>query len=55
MVMTDSMYNEQVMIKLTIAEAQQVLAIGMDKDAEEALLFITEKLTKVVDRYLQPS
>jgi hypothetical protein len=55
MVMNDITNNNQVLIRLTIAEAQQVLAIGMDEDAEEALVFVTEKLTKVVNRVFQPS
>jgi hypothetical protein len=55
MVMNDIANDNQVLIRLTIAEAQQVLAIGMDGDAEEALVFVTEKLIKVVNKVFQPS
>jgi hypothetical protein len=55
MVMNDTTNNNHVLIKLTIAEAQQVLAIGMDEDAEEALAFLTNKLTKVVNQSFHAS
>jgi hypothetical protein len=55
MVMTENTDSKQLLIKLTIAEAQQILAIDMDEDAQQALVFVTEKLTKKVAKSLQAS
>ena len=55
MVMIENTDSKQLLIKLTIAEAQEVLAIDLDEDAQQALLFVTEKLTKKIAKSLQTS
>jgi hypothetical protein len=41
-------FPEKIIVKLTLAEAQEVLAIDLDDDKQEALRFIKEKMaTKV--------
>jgi hypothetical protein len=55
LVMMENTDNKQVLIKLTIGEAQQILAIDLDEDAQQALVFVTEKLTKKVAKSLQSS
>ena len=47
--------SEEVIIILTLPEAQQILAIDLDEDKELALRFIKENMARTVDRCLTPS
>ena len=45
---------KKVNIELSISEVQEILAIDMDQDAQQALAFIKEHLAKQVKNALQP-
>jgi len=45
---------KKVNIELDINEVQEILAIDMDEDAQRALAFIREHLSKQVKKALQP-
>ena len=45
---------KKVLLKLSISEVQQILAIDLDRDAGNALVFIRENLAKQVKKALQP-
>jgi hypothetical protein len=47
--------DEEVVVKLTLVEAYQILAIALNEDDQQALWFIKEKLARKIDRGLQPS
>jgi len=46
---------EQITLKLTLMEAQQVLIIDLDEDKEQALQFIKENIVERVGKFLTPS
>jgi hypothetical protein len=48
-------FPEEVIVKLTLAEANQILAIDLDDDQQEALRFIKEKLTRKIKRSWESS
>jgi ribosome-associated translation inhibitor RaiA len=43
-----------VSIELDVSEVQEILAIDMDEDAQQALDFLKEHLAKQVKKALQP-
>lgn len=45
---------KKVNIELSISEVQEILAIDMDEDAQQALSFVREHLAKQVKTALQP-
>lgn len=45
---------KKVNIELSISEVQEILAIDMDEDAQQALSFVREHLAKHVKTALQP-
>jgi hypothetical protein len=45
---------KKVNVELNESEVQELLAIDMDDDAQRALAFIKEHLTKQVKKSLQP-
>jgi len=53
--MNATMNTGKILVELTVAEAQQVLAIALDDDAREALEFLKDNLAMVVDKSLQYS
>lgn len=53
--MNERSFSESVIIKLTNQEAQQMVIICMDEDAEEALNFLRNKLTKYVEKSILSS
>jgi hypothetical protein len=42
-----------IVVKLNVIEVQQILAIEMDSDAQRALLFIKENLSKKARKALE--
>jgi hypothetical protein len=53
--MNATMTTGKILVELTVAEAQQVLAIALDDDAREALEFLKDNLAMVVDKSLHYS
>ena len=47
--------SEDVIVILSLLEAQQILVIDLDEDKELALQFIKENMARRVDKYLNPS
>ncbi len=47
------MSQEEVLITFSLVEAQKVMAIAMDEDADEALSFIREVLCKRIEKALR--
>jgi hypothetical protein len=45
---------KKVFLELGVPDVQEILAIDLDGDADEALAFIREKLAKQVKKALQP-
>jgi hypothetical protein len=45
---------KKVLLKLSVPDVQEILAIDLDRDPERALAFIRKKLAKQVKKALQP-
>jgi len=53
--MTGTTNMGEILIRLSLAEAYQILAIDLDEDEALALQFVKEKMARVVDRCLRHS